>query len=113
MLLAWLCAKGRHDKAKRALRRLVGNVEGYEMDREYSVLSHEVAKSNELTEASAKTPWRALFTKINFKRAVISCLPFTAQNFVGTPLMYVRSYAPGVADLSASGIRLTFSNWPI
>lgn len=62
------------------------------MDREYSVLCYEVGKSNELMEASAKTPWRALFTKLNFKRAIISCLPFTAQNFVGTPLMYVRPY---------------------
>lgn len=88
LTVAWLCAKGRHDQAKKALRRLVGSVDGYDVEHEYSVVRYEVEKSEQIMNEAKKTPWRSLFTRTNFKRVIISTLPFTMQNFVGTPLIF-------------------------
>lgn len=42
-----------------------------------------------LSKKASSGNWKAIFTnKINFKRAVISTLPFTFQNIVGVPLMF-------------------------
>jgi hypothetical protein len=85
---AWYCTKGRHEEGKKALKRLVGNVEGYDVDHEYSVLQYETEKSRELAEASGKSDWAALRSKINLKRCVVATLPFTYQNICGVPLMF-------------------------
>jgi hypothetical protein len=88
--LAWYASKGRHEEGKKALKRLVGNVEGYDIDREYSVIQYEMDKSSATAKSgNENSDWKALFTsKINMKRAVISTLPFTFQNVVGVPLMF-------------------------
>lgn len=42
-----------------------------------------------LSKKASSGNWKAIFTnKINFKRAVISTLPFTFQNIAGVPLMF-------------------------
>ncbi|KAH7385141.1 general substrate transporter [Cadophora sp. MPI-SDFR-AT-0126] len=84
----WYCSKGRHEEAKKALQRLVGNVEGYDIDHEYSVLQYESEQSKRLTEAVGTTDWKALLTKTNLKRCIIATLPFTFQNVCGVPLMF-------------------------
>ncbi|KAJ4024661.1 hypothetical protein NW752_003221 [Fusarium irregulare] len=85
---SWYASKGRHDEGKKALRRLVGNVKDYDVDREYSVLQYEMEESSS-TAKGENSDWKALFTsRINMKRAVISTLPFTFQNVVGVPLMF-------------------------
>lgn len=87
-LLAWYCSKGRHDEAKKSLRKLVGNVEGYEIEHEYSVLRYESEHSKHLAETVGSTDWKALCTKNNLKRCIIATLPFTFQNVCGVPLMF-------------------------
>ena len=77
-----------HDKAKRALRRLIGNVEGYDIDHEYGCLRQEIHMSSELTKSHGSNDWVALFKWINFKRCIAATLPFSYQNFVGTPLVF-------------------------
>lgn len=86
--VAWYCNKGRHDEGKKALRRLVGNVEGYDVDHEYSVLAYETKRSKELAEAAGSSGWAALRTKTNLKRCIVATLPFTFQNVCGVPLMF-------------------------
>ena len=61
---------------------------GYDVDYEYSVLQFETDKSRELAEASGSSDWRALCTKTNVMRCIISTLPFTFQNVCGVPLMF-------------------------
>ncbi|KAH7143442.1 general substrate transporter [Dactylonectria macrodidyma] len=87
---AWYAAKGRDEEGRKALQKLVGNVDGYNVDHEYAVIKYEMEESIALSKrASSSGDWKALFTnKINFKRAVISTLPFTFQNIVGVPLMF-------------------------
>jgi len=88
MCKVWLCLHSKHDKAKRALRRLVGNVEGYEVDHEYACIRQEIHTSNELTKAHGSNDWVALLKWVNFKRCIAATLPFSYQNFVGTPLVF-------------------------
>lgn len=85
---AWLCMHDKHDKAKRALRRLVGNVDGYDVDHEYACIRQEIETSIELAKTHGSTDWSALFKWINFKRCLAATLPFSYQNFVGTPLVF-------------------------
>ncbi|KAH8736575.1 general substrate transporter [Ilyonectria robusta] len=86
---AWYAAKGRDDDGKKALRKLVGNVNGYDVDHEYAVIKYEMMESIALSKKASSGTWKAIFTnKINLKRAVISTLPFTFQNIVGVPLMF-------------------------
>ncbi|KAF2994970.1 hypothetical protein E8E13_003257 [Curvularia kusanoi] len=84
----WYCSKGRHEDAKKGLRRLVGDVEGYDIDHEYSVLQYETRKSKELAEAAGTSDWKALRSKVNLVRCIIATLPFTFQNVCGVPLMF-------------------------
>ncbi|KAJ0415216.1 general substrate transporter [Aspergillus carlsbadensis] len=85
---AWYAARGRHEDAKKSLRKLVGNVAGYDVDHEYKVLRFEVEQSVALAKTETENIWRVMFKKINLKRIVISQLPFTFQNFVGVPLFF-------------------------
>lgn len=84
----WYCTKGRHDEAKKALRRLVGNVDGYDLNHEYSVIQYDTRKSKELAEAAGTSDWKALRSKVNLVRCIVATLPFTFQNVCGVPLMF-------------------------
>lgn len=96
---AWYAAKGRHEDAKRALRRLVGPVAGYDVDHEYAVVRFEVDESARLARARG-SEWRALVSRVNLKRIVVATLPFTFQNFVGVPLIFgYTTYFLWLADV--------------
>lgn len=84
----WYCSKGRHEEAKKALNRLVGPVDGYDVDHEYSVMQYETRKSKELAEAAGSSDWGALRSRVNLIRCIVATLPFTFQNVCGVPLMF-------------------------
>lgn len=79
---------GKHDKGKRALKRLIGNVEGYDVEHEYAVLQQEMEASATLAALVGDSDWVALFRWANFRRVIAATLPFSFQNFVGVPLVY-------------------------
>ncbi|KAF6805037.1 sugar transporter [Colletotrichum musicola] len=86
---AWYASRGKHEEAKNSLRRLVGNVEGYDVEHEYAVMRYEIDQSIALSQSrGGDSDWKALMTPVNLKRAVISTLPLTFQNVVGVPLMF-------------------------
>jgi hypothetical protein len=76
---AWLYKKGREDKARRSLRRLIGNVEGYDWDREYAVMAQEIDASQALTEKASKVGLVACFKGTNLRRTLVSTIPFSMQ----------------------------------
>lgn len=80
--------RGRHEDGKKALSRLIGNVKGFDIDHEYSVLAYEQKKSQEMADAVGSSGWKAIFTKQNLKRVIAAALPFTFQNVCGVPLMF-------------------------
>lgn len=84
----WYALHDRPEDAKKALRRLVGNVEGYDVDHEYAVIKFEADESIRMQNRQSSNEWRAFFTLLNMKRSVIATLPFTMQNFVGAPLFF-------------------------
>lgn len=75
----WLCKKGKHDRAKRSLRRLIGNVEGYDVEHEYKLIQQDVAASLILMERSSKHDWIACFRGTNLRRTLLSTIPFSMQ----------------------------------
>lgn len=78
---AWLCRKGHHDKAKKSLRFLIGNVDGYDLEHEYAVIRWDISESDRMLHAAGngKNPWLLLFKGANLKRALISALPLCVQ----------------------------------
>lgn len=88
----WYCKNGRDDQAMRSLRRLVGNVPGYDYEHEYAVLKQEVAESEVLASKSSSMSWLACFKGTNLRRTIVSTIPFTMQNFCGSPLMFNAPY---------------------
>jgi MFS transporter, SP family, general alpha glucoside:H+ symporter len=87
----WYAMNDRPEDAKKSLRRLIGNVEGYDIDHEYACIKYEADESSRLQRQHSDNDWRSFFSRTNLKRTIISTLPFTMQNFVGAPLFF--SYA--------------------
>lgn len=77
LYLVWLAAQGRHEQGKKALKFLIGNVEGYDLTSEYQVMVAEVETSKAASSAKSRSEWLVLFKQPNLKRAIISTLPFT------------------------------------
>ncbi|KAH7363304.1 general substrate transporter [Plectosphaerella cucumerina] len=84
----WYALNDRPEDAKKSLRRLIGNVEGYDVDHEYACIKYEADESSRLQRQHSDNDWRSFFSRTNLKRTIISTLPFTMQNFVGAPLFF-------------------------
>lgn len=84
----WYALHDRPEDAKKSLRKLIGNVEGYDFDHEYACIKYEADESARVQRQHSDNEWRAFFTATNMKRTIISTLPFTMQNFVGAPLFF-------------------------
>lgn len=80
----WLATKGRHEQGKKALRRLVGNVEGYDLEHEYAVL----VAQHEASLRQSKYSWTTLFKGHNLRRTMITCITPTLVYCCGQPLIY-------------------------
>jgi len=86
----WFLAKrGKHEKAKKALKRLVGNVPGYDLEYEYRVTVHELQTQGHEDEALEKRPsWKEVFTGSNLKRTIASALAMSFQQLVGGAVFF-------------------------
>lgn len=76
---AWYYKKGKHEEAKKAIRRLMGNIEGYDLEHEYAVMGQEIDESLVLMHKSSKLSWIACFKGTNLRRTLISTIPFSMQ----------------------------------
>ncbi|WVW83142.1 hypothetical protein I302_105160 [Kwoniella bestiolae CBS 10118] len=85
---AWLISKGRIEQAKKAHKRLVGPVEGYDHEFEFQVIEHDIKVSEDITRSYSDNDWKALFKWGNFKRCLVASLPFAAQQFAGVPYIF-------------------------
>lgn len=75
--LAWLAGKGKYAKGEKALKWLVGNVEGYDVSHEFKVIVAEVEESKALVAEKSSSDRRLIFRGVNLKRSIIATLPFT------------------------------------
>jgi len=88
--IAWLIKMGRTEDAKKAYRRLIGNMEDFDFEHEFKVLEQEVAYSQKLVAEYSKSEWRAVFQWRNFRRVLIPVLPYAGQSLNGGA--YISSY---------------------
>jgi len=78
-IIVFLCRQGKDEAAKRSLVRLIGNVPGYNVEHEFSVLKYEVQASEALTRLYSSNDWAAMFKGNNFSRVCVSSFPLILQ----------------------------------
>lgn len=114
----YLYKKGNHEKAKRARRRLIGNVDGYDWDHEYAVFAQGIESSLASAAQASRYSMLACLKGTNLRRTLVSTLPicsqvsrllsfiniFDSQNLVGVPLMFNAVYF-----FSLIGLKNTFT----
>ncbi|WRT68753.1 uncharacterized protein IL334_005733 [Kwoniella shivajii] len=97
---SYFAARDLHDQGLAVLRRVNGNVEGYDVDAEYEVIKNIIAEERERREAEGMIDgnWRTLlksygdcFKGTNLKRTIASSLPASVQQLTG--LAFLSGYA--------------------
>ncbi|KAB5546914.1 sugar transporter [Coniochaeta sp. 2T2.1] len=83
---AWLVTRGKHDAAKKSLRRLHSDVKDYDVDHQHALLVRAVEHEIEYARSLSNEKWYAIFKGIDGKRTVISCWTLLAQQFIGLTL---------------------------
>ncbi|WVQ68182.1 uncharacterized protein L199_006388 [Kwoniella botswanensis] len=84
----WAARKGDEAKTRSCMRRLYGNVDSYDIDREYLVLRHII---EEESKERSDVWWRQYvecFQGVNRRRTIVSFLPLAYQQFVGLSLFF-------------------------
>ncbi|RSH81844.1 uncharacterized protein EHS24_008039 [Apiotrichum porosum] len=75
-------------QAKASLRRLYGNIPGYDVDREYAVMEKEIAHSKAI-HAEGKLPrFAEIFKGVNLRRTLASMMPIMLQQLCGVPIFF-------------------------
>ncbi|KAJ2968522.1 hypothetical protein NQ176_g9139 [Zarea fungicola] len=97
----WLVRRGRHDRAKHALKRLTAksSVKGFDIDNTIQMMIHtqEVEK-----EACMKSRYIDCFRGVNLRRTEIVCMVWTVQNLCGSAFMSYSTYFLVQAGLNPS-----------
>jgi MFS family permease len=75
----WLYKKGKHDKAQRARRRLIGNVPGYDWDHEYAVFAQDIDHSMQVAAQASRYTMLATLKGTNLRRTLMSTMPLCIQ----------------------------------
>lgn len=75
----WLYKRGNHEKAKRARARLIGNVEGFDVEHEYAVFAQDIDRSVALSAAHGRFSMLNCFKGTNLRRTLISTSILCAQ----------------------------------
>ncbi|WVW85797.1 hypothetical protein I302_107835 [Kwoniella bestiolae CBS 10118] len=84
----WAARRGNETKAKNSMRLLYGNVESYDVDREYLVLKHIIEEEGKNKSDVWFRQYLECFQGVNLRRTIISFLPLAYQQFVGLALFF-------------------------
>lgn len=87
----WLYKKGKHDKAQRARRRLIGNVSGYDWDHEYAVFAQDIDHSMQVAAQASRYTMLATLKGTNLRRTLMSTMPLCIQVSSAFPFIHLRS----------------------
>ncbi|WVQ79774.1 hypothetical protein IAT38_001874 [Cryptococcus sp. DSM 104549] len=97
---SYFAARDQHDKGIAVLRRVNGNVEGYDVEAEYEVVKNIIIEERErrAAEGHENENWRTMlrsykecFEGSNFRRTIASALPASVQQLTG--LAFLSGYA--------------------
>ena len=95
----WLCEKGNHEKARKILTSINGGVQGYDVDREYSIIQREVDDGRRLNTANKQVNIWSCFRGTSLvsvtlvmcaefkRRTLISFIPFAWQQWGGNAVI--------------------------
>jgi hypothetical protein len=75
----WLCRKGRHEAARKSLRRINGKVKNYDLDVEYEIIQREVSEGAALEDAQKGVNFFTIFKGTNLRRTFISFAVSTSR----------------------------------
>lgn len=95
---AYYAARGQDDKGKATLRRVNGNVPGYDVDREYTIIKNIIVLEQGHDNETKPNNWKDLvqsyidcFRRENIRRTLGSTIPICAQQLTG--LAFLNVYA--------------------
>ena len=86
----WLITVGKLDKAKKTLGRIVGKVDGFDLDHEFEVWVQEVELSRLVVKSQTNSPWAQFFKWKQLRRSMIPMLAYCGNQLVGAA--YVLNY---------------------
>ncbi|OCF31417.1 hypothetical protein I316_06819 [Kwoniella heveanensis BCC8398] len=97
----WLVAKGKNDKARKVLKHVYGRVPDYDVDVELQRMVAEIEFARQQKSISSSGSYRDVFRGTNFRRFIISVLPYHFQAAVGTGIISIySSYFFGMLGLA-------------
>ncbi|KAL6890046.1 general substrate transporter [Trichoderma evansii] len=96
MILIWFvpeshlhhARKGEHEKAKKSMTKLYGNVPGYDVEYEYRVIQHGIAAEREFNQASENSSFLEIFKGLNWRRTLAGCMGICSQWTAGGPIVF-------------------------
>lgn len=75
----WLYKRGNVEKAKRARRRLIGDVPGFDAEHEFAVFAQDIDRSVAMAAQTSKYSMLACLKGTNLRRTLVSTLPISIQ----------------------------------
>lgn len=99
IILVWLvpeshvhwARKGNHEKAKKSMLSLYGNVPGYDVEHEYMSVRHGIDAELELAKQSKNSSFFEIFSKNNWRRTLAGCVGICSQWTAGGPIVFAYS----------------------
>ncbi|ATY58282.1 MFS alpha-glucoside transporter [Cordyceps militaris] len=83
--------KYRHDKAKKCMLQLYGNVPDYDVEHEYKVIQHGIEVERRINHLREGVTFCDLFRGVNWKRTVAGAGGIMAQPLSGAPIVFTYS----------------------
>lgn len=92
--------KDEHEKAKRSMLKLYGNIPDYDVEHEYRAIQHGIESERQLSQSSESSSFLEIFDKHNWRRTLAGCLGICSQWAAGAPIVFSYStYFFAVAGL--------------
>ncbi|KAL2811391.1 general substrate transporter [Aspergillus granulosus] len=82
----WCVNKGKHEQAKKVLRRLNYGVKDYDVDQQLQLLILSIDHERTVAAEQRSERWYAIFKGTDGLRTVIACWTLLAQQFIGLTL---------------------------
>ena len=87
----YFARRGDKEKCMHSLKRLYGNIKGYDFDEEYNIILRTLVHERAVLEVNNAASWRDLFTGLNLRRSAIVAIYEVGSLLVG--LAMVSTYS--------------------
>ncbi|KAH8898754.1 general substrate transporter [Thozetella sp. PMI_491] len=109
--------RGNHEKAKKIMTKIYGNVPNYDLEHEYSIVLKEIEDGKVLAHNEKSVSVLDCFRGTNLRRTIVSLVPFNNQLWDGAPVLFsYTSYffqqagiaQPFIATVAVNSVLVTF-----